>query len=72
MLLVKFFQNRDKNVCVKLLNPNKTLNEVLPNIRKYVVDSEKFGSWVYELDLKDKLQSDLFENLDVEALNTGK
>jgi regulator of protease activity HflC (stomatin/prohibitin superfamily) len=50
----------------------KTLNEVLPNIRKYVVDSEKFGSWVYELDLKDKLQSDLFENLDVEALNTGK
>lgn len=50
----------------------KTLNEVLPNIRKYVVDSEKFGSWIYELDLKDKLQSDLFENLDVEALNTGK
>jgi len=39
------------------------LDEVMPDIRKYVIGSDKVNRWVYEFDLKEKLQPDLFSGL---------
>ena len=39
------------------------LDEYMPALRKYVLASDKVGSWVYEIDLKEELQPDLFEDL---------
>ena len=41
------------------------LDKYLPAMRKYVLASDKVNRWVYELDLKEKLQPDLFEGLDI-------
>ena len=41
------------------------LDETLPDNRKYVIASSKVNRWVYELDLKEKLQPDLFEGLGI-------
>lgn len=41
------------------------LDQYLPGIRKYVVASSRVDSWVYEVDLKEKLEPDLFEGLGV-------
>jgi len=41
------------------------LDEMLPPVRKYFISSNNVNSWIYELDLKEKLQPDLFEGLDL-------
>ncbi len=41
------------------------LDEMLPDMRKYIITSDNVGHWVYELDLKEKLQPDLFEGLGI-------
>ncbi|MBN1763880.1 MAG: protease modulator HflK [Sedimentisphaerales bacterium] len=41
------------------------LDETLPNMRKYVITSENVDSWIYELDLKEKLETDLFTGLGI-------
>lgn len=41
------------------------LDETLPAMRKYIITSDNVGHWVYELDLKEKLQPDLFEGLGI-------
>ena len=41
------------------------LDEYMPAMRKYVLTSDKVGKWVYEIDLKEKLQPDLFDSLGV-------
>lgn len=41
------------------------LEQYLPAMRKYVVASSQVDSWVYEVDLKEKLEPDLFEGLGV-------
>ncbi len=41
------------------------LEQYLPAMRKYVVASSKVDNWVYEVDLKEKLEPDLFEGLGV-------
>lgn len=42
------------------------LEELLPKMRKYVMATHKVNSWVYELDLKEKLEPDLFKELGIE------
>ena len=39
------------------------LDEFLLSMRKYVFIADNVDSWVYELDLKEKLQPDLFSGL---------
>ena len=41
------------------------LDELLPGRRKYVMDSDHIDSWVYEFDMKEKLQPDLFRNIKI-------
>jgi len=41
------------------------LDETLTPLRKYFISSQNVNSWIYELDLKEKLQPDLFEGLDL-------
>ena len=41
------------------------LDELLPGRRKYVVDSDDIDSWIYEFDLKEKLQPDLFQDIKI-------
>ena len=45
------------------------LDEMLPAMRKYIITSDNVGHWVYELDLKEKLQPDLFEGLGINEEN---
>jgi len=45
------------------------LDEMLPTMRKYIITSDNVGHWVYELDLKEKLQPDLFEGLGITEEN---
>jgi regulator of protease activity HflC (stomatin/prohibitin superfamily) len=37
------------------------MDQMLPAMRKYVINSDNVNSWIYELDLKEKLQPDLFD-----------
>jgi modulator of FtsH protease HflK len=41
------------------------LEEFMPSLRKYVIASSNVNRWVYEMDLKEKLQPDLFEGLGI-------
>ncbi len=41
------------------------LEEMLPAMRKYVLTSDNVDSWVYEMDMKEKLQSDIFSEMGV-------
>jgi modulator of FtsH protease HflK len=41
------------------------LDELLPSRRKYVMDSDAIDSWVYEYDLKEKLEPDLFRDIKI-------
>lgn len=41
------------------------LDEYIPELRKYVVDSDDVDSWVYLFDLKEQLQPDLLSGLDI-------
>ncbi|MBN2375672.1 MAG: hypothetical protein JXD22_04685 [Sedimentisphaerales bacterium] len=41
------------------------LEEMLPSMRKYVLTSDNVDSWVYEMDMKEKLQSDIFSEIGV-------
>lgn len=42
------------------------LDQTLPALRKYVISSNNVNSWVIEMDLKEKLQPDLFTGLGIE------
>ncbi len=42
------------------------LEEMLPGRRKYVQASPAVKRWVYEVDLKESVQPDLFEGLGLE------
>ena len=46
------------------------LDESLPAMRKYVMASDKVNSWVYELDLKEKLQPSIFDDFGIDQENT--
>jgi len=41
------------------------LDELLPGRRKYVMDSDDIDSWVYTFDMKEKLQPDLFRDIQI-------
>jgi len=43
------------------------LDDMLPEMRKYVIASDNVNKWVYELDLKEKLEPDLFSGLGLET-----
>jgi len=49
------------------------MDRMLPAMRKYVITSDNVNSWIYELDLKEKLQPDLFDlGLEEPKQETGK
>jgi len=41
------------------------LDELLPGRRKYVMDSDHIDSWVYEFDMKEKLEPDMFREIKI-------
>ena len=45
------------------------LDETLPPMRKYLMASDRADQWVYELDLKEKIQPDLFEGLNIDTVD---
>jgi membrane protease subunit HflK len=48
------------------------LDDLLPGRRKYVIDSENIESWVYEFDLKEKLEPDLFRDIKIPSSEQEK
>ena len=48
------------------------LDEVMSGLRKFVFIGEGIDRWVYELDLKEKLQPDLFSGIDADIEETRK
>ena len=61
--LQAFKEGREVYLWRELLS---VLDEYLPTMRKYVVAAAGVDSWVYEFDMKEKLQPDLFEGLGIE------
>ncbi len=48
------------------------LDENMPGLRKYVFGVDQVERWVYELDLKESMQPDLFEGLGLPEDNQGE
>lgn len=48
------------------------LEERMPELRKYIISAEEVDRWVYEVDLKEKLQPDLFGGLGLPEEEEGQ